>query len=159
MLQNLGLAAQALGVGGFPHLAAHPNAWLRALGFRIQDLPVSRTNGLGPLFTGFLKLTGRDRPMPTPIGLEPHLVPYCPPYYQDMRSAVLAFVARKHAAHTAFRPGIPRHSPRTIEATIAYCDHVYRRYGRFPSANGPFRTTLAFQAHHLDPAFYAQHYD
>jgi len=178
ILQNLALAAEALGIGGFPHLAAHPYAWMQALGFRMHDLPVSRTAGLGPLFTGLLRLTGRDRPMPTPVGLErdgrPLIRPYCPPYYPDMRAAVLAFIDTKYAtgtgvfrdggAVTGFRDaarvqqGIPRYSDRTIDATIAYCEYVHQRYGRFPAANGPFRTTIAYQAHHLDPAFYARHY-
>jgi hypothetical protein len=37
---------------------------------------------------------------------------------------------------------------------IPYCDYLYRRYGRFPPGSGPFRTVLAYQAHHLDPDFY-----
>ena len=36
MLQNLGLMTQALGLGGFPHFAAHPFIWFQALGFRMQ---------------------------------------------------------------------------------------------------------------------------
>ena len=39
-------------------------------------------------------------------------------------------------------------------AKIAYCDYVYKRYGRFPARSGPFRTVLAYQAHHLDTDFY-----
>jgi hypothetical protein len=31
---------------------------------------------------------------------------------------------------------------------------VYRRFGRFPRSSGPFRTAIAYQAHHLDPEFY-----
>jgi hypothetical protein len=54
--------------------------------------------------------------------------------------------------------GIPPHSDRTIAATIAYCDYVYRRYGRFPAGCGPFRTVLAHQAHHLDTGFYDRFY-
>jgi hypothetical protein len=54
--------------------------------------------------------------------------------------------------------GIPLYSDRAIEATIAYCDYVYRRYGRFPANSGPFRTLLAYQAHHLDRDFYERFY-
>jgi hypothetical protein len=39
MLQNLGLMTQALGLGGFPHFAAHPFIWFQALGFRMQEIP------------------------------------------------------------------------------------------------------------------------
>jgi hypothetical protein len=41
MVQNLGLMGQALGLGGFPHFAAHPFGWTQALGFRIDE-PASR---------------------------------------------------------------------------------------------------------------------
>jgi len=54
--------------------------------------------------------------------------------------------------------GIPRYSDRAIAATIASCEYVYRRYGRFPANGGPFRTVLAHQAHHLDPEFYRRFY-
>lgn len=54
--------------------------------------------------------------------------------------------------------GIPHYADHAIEATIAYCDSVYRHYGRFPANSGPFRTLLAYQAHHLDREFYATFY-
>ena len=52
----------------------------------------------------------------------------------------------------------PPYSPRAIDATIAYCRYIHERYGRFPVSSGPFRTVLAFQAHRLDPDFYARFY-
>ena len=88
----------------------------------------------------------------------------CPPYFKNMEEAVLAFVEYKFAdVHGTLRSvekysawqegatiqkGIPRPSDRAIAATIAYCDYVYRRYGRFPAISGPARTLLAYQAHH-----------
>jgi hypothetical protein len=54
--------------------------------------------------------------------------------------------------------GIPAYSDRAIEATIAYCRYIYERYGRFPAISGPFRTILAYQAHHLDLDFYERFY-
>jgi hypothetical protein len=44
------------------------------------------------------------------------------------------------------------------EATVAYCEYLYRRYGRFPVYMPPFRTVLGFQAGHLDVEFYDRHY-
>jgi hypothetical protein len=178
ILQNLGLMTQALGLGGFPHFAAHPFGWMQALGFRMQQIPFSHTIGAGPLMKTALRLLQKDQPMPTAIGLECDgamlIKPFCPPYYRDMEQAVLAYVDYKYApgsgtlndggAATAWRDGaavqagIPRPSDPTIAATIAYCDYVYRRYGRFPASNGPFRTVLAYQAHHLDTAFYDAFY-
>jgi hypothetical protein len=177
MLQNLGLMAQALGLGGFPHFAAHPFGWAQALGFRMQQIPFSRTIGAGPLLKTALRLLNKDMPAPTAVGLERDgqvlIKPFCPPYYRDMEQAVLAYVDYKYAqggtfrdggAATAWRDGaqvqagIPRYSDQAIAATIAYCDYVYRRYRRFPAASGPFRTVLAYQAHHLDREFYAAFY-
>ena len=178
ILQNLGLMSQALGLGGFPHFAAHPFAWPRALGFRMEEPSFSRVSAAGPLLKTVLRMTGRDIPLPTGVGLERGaevlIKPYCPPYYPTMTAAVRAFVDEKFAAGTgAFRDdgaatpwrepgsiqaGIPPYSSTAIDATIAYCEYVYNRYGRFPAACGPFRTVLAYQAHRLDPDFYARFY-
>lgn len=178
MLQNLALMGQALGLGGFPPFAAHPWAWFQALGFRLEAPRLSRTLGAGPLRKGWLKILGKDVGVPTAVGLERDGValikPYCPPYYRTMEEAVLAFVDYKYAQGTGtFRDGglatgwkdpamvqagIPRYSDQAIAATIAHCDYLYRRYGRFPPGSGPFRTVLAYQAHHLDPAFYEKFY-
>ncbi len=91
-----------------------------------------------------------------------------------MEEAVLAYVDYEYAqgrgtfrdggAHTAWRDGaavqaeIPRYSDQTIAATIAYCDYIYRRYGRFPAQTGPFRSVLAYQSHHLDQEFNSTFY-
>ena len=178
ILQNLGLMTQALGLGGFSHFAAHPFIWLQTLGFRMEQPVVSRIYGLGPLARGLLKLFKKDIPVPTAVGLErdgqPLLKSFCPPYYASMKEAVLAFVDYKFATSTGtcrnggtatawrdgkgVQAGIPNHSDEAIAATIAYCEYIYNRYGRFPALNGPFRTVLGYQAHHLDPEFYARFY-
>lgn len=46
-------------------------------------------------------------------------------------------------AETAQRP-----SSAAIDATVAYCEYVYRRYGRFLTYPPPFRTVLGYQAGH-----------
>ncbi|HET8678675.1 MAG TPA: hypothetical protein VFM39_01040 [bacterium] len=178
ILQNLGLMAQALGVGGFPHFAAHPFGWFQALGFRMEHPRFSRVFGLGPGMRALVKALRRDAPVPTAVGLERDgnvlIKPFCPPYYRNMQEAVLAFVDSKYAEGTgtlrdggvaagwsdgpSVQAGIPRYSDKTIAATIAYCDYVYSRYGRFPATSGPFRTVLAYQAHRLDLAFYDRFY-
>ncbi|MDQ3285418.1 MAG: hypothetical protein M3P92_06915 [Actinomycetota bacterium] len=178
MLQNLGLMTQALGLGGFPHFAAHPFVWLQTLGFRMQEIPFSRTIGAGPLTQRLMGVLGKDLPVPTAVGLERDgealIKPFCPPYYRNMEEAVLAFVNYKYEqGKGTFRDGgdatgwqdgarvqagIPTYSDEAIAATIAYCEYVYERYGRFPANSGPFRTVLAHQAHHLDPDFYERFY-
>jgi hypothetical protein len=177
ILQNLGLMAEALGLGGFPHFAAHPYGWMQALGFRMENIPFSRTIGAGAAARSLLGLLGKEMPIPTAVGLERDgqalIKPYCPPYYSSMEQAVLAFVDYKYGPNgtlrdggaaagwrdgAAVQAGIPRPSDQAIAATIAYCEYVYRRYGRFPSSGGPFRSVLAYQAHHLDPDFYEAFY-
>ncbi len=178
ILQNLALMSQALGLGGFPHFAAHPFSWLQALGFRMEAPWWSRTCGAGRFMQRWLKLLGKDATVPTAVGLERDgttlIKPYCPPYYRNMEEAVLAFVDYKYAQGkgslrdggaatgwqdpVAVQAGIPRYADQAIAATIAHCEYLYRRYGRFPPGSGPFRTVLAYQAHHLDPAFYEKLY-
>ena len=178
MLQNLALVTAALGLGGFPHLASHPFGWFQALGFRMTDIPFSRTIGAGPIMKGLLRALKKDIPVPTAVGLERNsnvlIKPFCPPYYRNMEDAVLAFVDYKYAQGqgtlrdggaasnwkdgAAVQAGIPRYSDQTIAATIACCEYLYKRYGRIPATNGPFRTLMAYQAHHLDADFYQKFY-
>jgi hypothetical protein len=169
ILQNLGLMTAALGLGGFPHFAAHP-AWFEALGFRSEEVAASKLMGLPP--------SKDDLRLAVAVGLDGAggvlLKPFCPPYYKNMEEAVLAFVDYKYApgqgtfrdggAATGWKEGakvqagIPKYADHTIAATVAYCDYLYRRYGRFPGTTGPFRTLLAYQAHHLDTDFYDRFY-
>ena len=53
---------------------------------------------------------------------------------------------------------IPEYSEANIEAVIAYCEYVMKHYGQFPANYGPIRTVMAFQAHHIDMAFYDRFY-
>jgi len=135
------------------------------------DIPFSRT--IGAPASG-----GPELSVPTAIGLEQGgetlIKPFCPPYYRDMETAVRAFIDYKYAqgrgtfrdggAATAWKDGrsvqagIPAYSDHAIAATIAYCTYIYERYGRFPASSGPFTNLVAFQAHHVDPDFYARHY-
>jgi len=176
-IQNMALMTQALGLGGFPHFAHHPWSWPQALGFRMEGDKFSRTIGANFLMKTLLRVLKRDWTMPVAVGLERDshvlLKPFCPPYYPDMRTAVEAFVDSKYGAAGSLRDpvaggmwkdpqkvasGIPKSSKVAIEATIAYCTYLYERFGRFPGTNGPFRTVTAFEAYHLDPAFYDQYY-
>ncbi|MBI5949870.1 MAG: hypothetical protein HY875_17170 [Chloroflexi bacterium] len=177
ILQNLGLMTQALGLGGFAHFAHHPDAWFKALNFRMQHDTFTKSVGMSAPMRLLVKLMRRDMDVVVPVGLEKGgevlLRPFAPPYYKNMEEAVLAYVDWKYGPHgtlkdiggrSAFKDpagvaaGIPRCSEKALAATIAYCTYVYERFGRFPATNGPFRTVLAYQAHHLDPAFYARFY-
>jgi hypothetical protein len=174
IFQNLGLMTQALGLGGFPHFAAHPYIWMKALGFRMEQVPGTKIMGTDARKAEQLREAGRDDPLPVAVGLEHNgevlIKPFCPPYYKNMEEAVLAFLDYKYSegtgtfrdggAHTSWKNGaamqrqMPKHSDRAVEATIACCEYIYNRYGRFPACSGPFHTVLAHQTHNLDPEFY-----
>jgi hypothetical protein len=176
MLQNLGLMAEAMGLGGFPNFANHEFGWFQALGFRMGEMPASRYLGAGLLPSIAMKSLNRDIPVPYPLGLEINgetlLKPFCPPYFKSMTDAVNAVVESKFGPQGVLRtnvagawqnPGIvtaqiPRVSDATVAAASAYCEYVWKRYGRFPATMAPYRTTLGFQAGHLDAEFYDKFY-
>jgi hypothetical protein len=177
MLQNLGLMAQALGLGGFPNFANHEFGWFQALGFRMGEMPASRYLGAGPLVSLGMKLLGKNPVVPYPLGLERDgevlLKPFCPPYHASMADAVRAVVELKFGARGIFRGGeqgsawskhsevvnaVPPVGEAAIAATTAYCEYVWDRYGRFPVYMPPYRTVLGFQACHLDWEFYGKFY-
>lgn len=177
MLQNLGLMAQALGLGGFPNFANHEFGWCQALGFRMHEMAASRYLGTGPLISLGMKLLRRDVAVPYPVGLEREgevlLKPFCPPYYSSMSEAVQAVVESKFGAKGVFRnpPAgsawgdekevtrqISPLSNAAIAATSAYCEYLWKHYGRFPVYLTPYRTVLGFQACHLDAEFYDRFY-
>jgi len=177
MLQNIGLMAQALGLGGYPNFANHEFGWFEALGFRMQRMPASGYLGVGALIALGMKLLKRDVVVPYPVGLERDgevlLKPFCPPYYATMSDAVQAVVDSKFgsagvfrsaghgsawSSHQATGAAIPRVSEAAIAATTAYCEYVWNRYGRFPAYLPPYKTVLGFQACHLDAEFYGRFY-
>lgn len=177
MLQNLGLVAEAMGLGGFPHFAAHEYGWFPALGFRMLEMPTTRYLGTGRLLSAAARLLGRDLPVPYAIGLEVEgevlLRGHCPPYFPSMAAAVRSVVDAKCGHDGVFRRGIgqsawakpddvsrgvPDISDAAVAATTAYCEYVFSRYGRFPAYLPPFRTVLGLQAAHLDVGFYDRYY-
>jgi hypothetical protein len=177
MLQNLGLMAQALGLGAWPNFARHESGWFEALGFTMGHMPGSRYLGANPLITAALGLLKRDPDTPYPLGLERDgdvlIKPFCPPYYPSMRAAVEAVVEIKFGKQGVFRgqakystwrdPGrvekeVARVDDSVIEATIAYCEYIYNRYGRFPAYIAPFRSVLGYQVTHVDTDFYDKFY-
>jgi hypothetical protein len=177
MLQNLGLMAEALGLGGFPNFANHEYGWFQSLGFRMGQMPASQYVGAGWLPKLAMRVLRRDPLIPYPIGLERTgevlLKPFCPPYFKSMTEAVKAVVEIKFGAsgvfgsagpgsawadHSAVAGNIPRVSDSAIAATTAYCEYVWHRYGRFPAGMAPYRTVLAYHACHLDLEFYDKFY-
>jgi hypothetical protein len=177
ILQNLGLMAQALGLGGFPNFANHEYGWFQALGFDLEHMAASRYLGAGALVRFAMKMLKKDFPVPFPVGLtvdgEVLLKPFCPPHYPSMKEAVHAVVETKFGPRGIFRsPGsgtfwkdgpavtreVPSVSPKAVAAATAYCEYLLARYGRFPVCVPPYRTVLGFQSIHLDTEFYDRFY-
>jgi hypothetical protein len=178
VLQNLALMTEALGLGGFPDFARHEYSWFKAAGFRMQSMPASRYAGASPLLSTLARWLGKDPVLEYPVGLERDnqilLKPFCPPYYKSMEDAVRSFVQAKFGDDGSYRSGIqqsawrvsasstakiPSPSASAVEATVAYCNYVFRRYGRFPAYTAPFRTVIGFQVCRLDVDFYDRFYE
>jgi hypothetical protein len=177
VLQNLALMTEALGLGGFPNFARHENSWFQALGFRMGTTPVSRYLGAPRFLSTVAGWLRRDPSFIFPLGLERDgavlLKPFCPPYFPTMEAAVRAFVESKFGSSGTYRGGaeqsswrepdncvadIPAPSAAAVEAVIAYCEYVHRRYGRFPAYPTPFRTVIGFQVCRVDVEFYERFY-
>jgi hypothetical protein len=175
LLHNLGLMSQALGLGGFANYARSEFAWFEALGFREEHISVLKYGGAPAFMIGIGALMGLDYQVRFPVGYEHNgetlLHAYCPPYYATMTEAVHAWVDYKFGRNGIFRtPGddywkdgarvdaqIEGPDPLAVEAAAAYCEYIYRRYGRFPAYSAPYRTVIGYQATHVDTAFY-DHY-
>ena len=181
MLQNIALATEALGLGGFPHYAAHRFAWLDLDRLRrcgTGPSPRSRTRASsGPLL---MRLLDKNITIPQAVGLDhdgqPIIKPYAAPVLPDdggrgprVRRRQVRTQAPGSSAMppgtiawrdpAAVQAGIPRvHARRTSRPSSPIASDVMDRYGQFPANYGPFRTLMAFQAHHIDTAFYDQFY-
>jgi len=154
--QNLNLALQALGLGGWTFTGYLPKYVMgggdvEGLGFRFE------TSTDGTTFA---------------VGRDGCLEGFTPPYYRDMHEAVDAFMAMKWAAfesevpkpfrdapmNESFTAAIPRPHPDTVECVKAYCQYVWDTYGRFPLTVDPMYQRLTTQAQHIDCGFYDIYY-
>lgn len=171
MIQNLLLAEQAMGLGGWTH--AHPAAMVllggtplaKGLGFRFIT-PKVREGG-GGVDVGAVSL-------PSPVGLDGLLEPYCPPYYRDMNAAVDAVVECKFGPRGAFTPdseqplpflmknefieSVPHYNDKVVQCVKDICNYIYETYGKFPHLDAIQTPGCMVQAHHLDLEFYDKFY-
>ncbi|MEE9251914.1 MAG: hypothetical protein V3U74_00975 [Thermodesulfobacteriota bacterium] len=157
--QNLNLALQALGLGGWaftgmlPHYALGLKPEHKGLGFRF----VAPERSLRKLLH------------PVPVGRDGVFEALCPPYVGDMGEAVDKFLRVRGEFWKEDNP-YPYRDPAgvladeyhpsevRIEIVKDFCNYVYENYGRFPAFLDPMFVRLCFQAHHLDLEFYDTHY-
>jgi hypothetical protein len=150
--QNMFLATEALGIGGWMHCGFLSRDIFKALGFRT----------VAPRGTPLLA---------NPIGLDGVFQAYCPPYFPDMDGAVdavLGPLSRQRAVPDTPPPGDApylmsdaEHRGGTVEisedgiaCTKAICNYVYETYGRFPGSLDAMHLMWCMQAHHLDTDYY-----
>jgi hypothetical protein len=157
MLQNMYLALQAMGLGGWMLGAGSPLVILGGtsvpgLRFRFVQPPATSKNVA-----------------PNPVGLDGIFEAHCPPYYPSMDAAVEAVVAVKWGQGGLFtRDGGPAlfHQPRLLEEDIPVaqdevvqmtkdlCTYIYATYGRFPAQLDAMNMCMWLQAHHLETDYY-----
>ena len=175
LLQNLVLALQAMGLGGWIHASVSPPFLLghpmydketRGLNFRWQ---VPRFWPMDVLRWGV--------PLPkvraNPVGLDGVLEGLCPPYYKSMDAAIDALLERKYGKggvyddrthfDRIFREGVtetyleevPHYSQEAIDCTKDICTYIYEKHGRFPAhCDAMYVPGIWLQAHHLDFDYY-----
>jgi len=157
MLQNMYLALQAMGLGGWMFGAGSPlialgGTAVPGLGFRFAPPPAGSTSVL-----------------PNPVGLDGVFEAYCPPYYPSMDAAIDAVVAMKWGPGGIFMGDggpVPFRQPQELHAAIPVspdevvqmtkdlCNYIYTTYGRFPAQLDAMNMCMWLQAHHLETEYY-----
>jgi hypothetical protein len=143
--QNMFLATEALGLGGWKHCGFLSLEILERMGFRIA--------------------AGSDgSPFGNPIGRDGVVKASCPPWYPSMDAAVDAVfsrVPREGAAAVphrmsdeAHRAGAIRLSAEGLACTKAVCNYIHDTHGRFPGTTDAMHLMWVMQAHHIDTDYY-----
>jgi hypothetical protein len=164
MLQNMYLALQAMGLGGWLFSASVGQYIMPLMGFR-GEIP-SKFGPIKPLDQSM-------GPAATIVGLDGLFQSYRPPYYPDMGAAVQAIYDAKWGKSGIYkeeggpvalkdRQSLDRLVNKTpewcLEATKAFCEYIWETYGRFPATAEPMEMNVWFQAHHLETDFYDEFY-
>jgi hypothetical protein len=177
LLQNILLAVQAMGLGGWAHagfvgplLLGDPEyreKYGPGLGFRFEQAKSwLRRYLLRPI-------TPLPAWRPNPVGLDGILQGLCPPYVASMDAAVDQLIAEKYgngglytdARHFArifkapfaekFVEEVPHYRDDVVACTKDICNYIYRTYGRFPAhVDAMYVPGIWIQAHHLDLEYY-----
>jgi hypothetical protein len=148
--QNMFLATEAMGLGGWMHCGILSREIFEALGFTVTE----PSGGFG---------------LPNPIGLDGLFQAYCPPYFDSMDAAVDAVLTpllrtpatagrqRKvpyMISDAEHRDGTVAISEEGIACTKAVCNYIYETYSRFPGMVDAMHLMWMMQVHHLDTDYY-----
>ena len=143
-VQNLMLAATAMGLGSFAMHTIDLPTVMQCLGMRFE--PADRE-----CF---------PQAAPNPVGIDELLEGVCPPY-RTMEEAVDEIAASKWGEEGIYGAGgydLPRGKvyDDIVEIAKAYCAYVYEKYGRFPKYCDAMFIPVLLQVHHLDIGFYGK---
>jgi hypothetical protein len=145
--QNIFLATEALGLGGWKHCGFLSLEILERMGFRIIASNGAATFG-------------------NPIGLDGVFEASCPPYHVSMDAAVDAVLAApppgsKEARAVPYRMSEAQYRASTLgvsadglACTKAVCNYIHDTYGRFPGSTDAMHLMWVIQAHHIDIDYY-----
>ena len=143
-LQNMMLAAQAMGLGSFIIHTIDFTTLMRFMNFRLEKV----------------KGKGFPQATPNPVGIDGVLEGFCPPY-KDVEAAVNEIVEMKWGPNgiygsKGYRLPIPKEYGDLVEAVIAYIEYIYENYGRLPKYGNAMFFPALIQIHHIDLGFYTK---
>jgi hypothetical protein len=141
-MQNLSLAATAMGLGAFMMHTIDLMTVMKALGMRFEEPKANRY----------------PRAAANPVGIDELLEGYCPPY-RDPDQAVMEIADIKWGnrgiyTEKGYDLPVPDFYDDIVEATKAFCLYIYKRYGRMPKYENAMFIPILAQIHHLDSGFY-----
>ena len=141
-MQNLSLAATAMGLGSFMMHTIDLPTVMRSLNMRFEPTrgEASRQGTVNP------------------VGIDGILEGWCPPY-RTVEEAVEAIAEMKWGAEGIYgRKGYdlprPKMHETIIEIAKSYCSYVYDTYGRIPKYHDAMFIPILAQIHHIDNGFY-----
>jgi len=152
--QNVFLATEAMGLGGWMHCGILSREIFEALGF--TTIAPQRVPALS-----------------NPIGVDGVFEAYCPPYFSSMDAAVDTVLTPLLPPAIPDRPtgpvpylisdaehraGAVEISEEGIACTKAICNYIYDIYGRFPGTVDAMHLMWMMQVHHLDTDSYDRFY-
>ena len=141
-MQNLMLAATAMGLGSFAMHTIDLPTVMQCLGMRFEAADEERF----------------PQAVPNPVGIDALLEGFCPSY-RTIEEAVDEIAALKwgeEGIYGARGYDLPRGHvyDDIVEIAKAYCAYVYEKYGRFPKYCDAMFIPVLLQVHHLDIGFY-----
>jgi hypothetical protein len=141
-MQNMSLAATAMGLGSFMMHTIDLITVMKALKFHFEEI----------------KGDGFPQATENPVGIDGVLEGHCPPY-KSVDKAVHHIAEIKWGAEGIYGKGgynltRPNFYDDIVEITISFCNYVYENYGRLPKYHDALFIPILAQIHHLDHAYY-----